>query len=497
MDGAMSGKRKMRRDLNEEAFNTLAGVYRKWQESPHVGERETARNLFEKAAVDHGMSVKELADAVQAYITAWAKKPARQFGQSNQSTPPPPGSQDTPPSFAEAIDALREMIQSFAVLPKHADLIVALWAAHTLVYRYFPHTPRLVLSSAEPESGKTTVLNALAVICNNGKHFGEVSPAGIFQHIDAMAGNATLLIDEADACDFKSNSKMRSIYNEGHRRDGSVLRGSASGQPRSYQIFAPMACGGIDIDMSFARSMLGRSIVFLLLPATPAESAALQKLGDPNIRRQLELFHLALSEWAQRVERREIRLNTNPKMPRELRNRVADNWRPLLGVADAASPELGALARKVAVAISGGQRPISPGVIMIFDCRTAFDSHRVDRIFSRDIVEDFVANPNDIYRGDYERWRGKNGDRPPRRLTPGALAEALKRYGIFPRSVRLPGKRETAKGYHRGDFGKLWKIWADAWKAFCDGNGNQDQNDDDGQSDQPATLRLIRGGHHD
>jgi len=173
-------------------------------------------------------------------------------------------------------------------------------------------------------------------------------------------------------------------------------------------------------------------------------------------------------------------------MPRELRSRPADNWRSLLSIADAASPEFGALARKAAVAILGRQRPISAGVTTLFDFRAAFDSHG-DRIFSRDIVEDFVANPNDSYRGDYLRWRGKKGDEPARRQTPATLAEALRRYEIFPRSTRLPGKRNTAKGYHAADFERAWTIWADAWKA------NQDQNNDDGQSDQPAKLRLIHG----
>jgi hypothetical protein len=43
---------------------------------------------------------------------------------------------------------------------------------------------------------------------------------------------------------------------------------------------------------------------------------------------------------------RQCRLNLDPPMPEELRNRAADNWRPLLSIADACSPAWGKSARE-------------------------------------------------------------------------------------------------------------------------------------------------------
>ena len=150
------------------------------------------------------------------------------------------------------------------------------------------------------------------------------------------------------------------------------------------------------------------------------------------------------------------------------------------------SPELGALARKVAVAMSKGRRSISPGITLLFDSRAAFDEHHVDRFRSADLVRHFLENVGDVYRGEYEQWRGKNGDLSPRRLSQTALADTLARYSIFPRTIRFgPGKRDTAKGYFRADFEKAWRTWASHWKG-------QDQDDQ-----TTTSLRVIRGDRRD
>ena len=54
----------------------------------------------------------------------------------------------------------------------------------------------------------------------------------------------TLLLDEGDNLGLFSNHVLRSVFNAGHRRGGSITR-FISGRPRKYSVFAPLATAAI------------------------------------------------------------------------------------------------------------------------------------------------------------------------------------------------------------------------------------------------------------
>jgi hypothetical protein len=60
---------------------------------------------------------------------------------------------------AELLDRVAEFLGRFSVFPdQHCAPTLALWYAHTHAVQHFYTTPRLILDSAEPGSGKTRVL---------------------------------------------------------------------------------------------------------------------------------------------------------------------------------------------------------------------------------------------------------------------------------------------------------------------------------------------------
>src|SRR5262249_44581177 len=155
----------------------------------------------------------------------------------------------------------------------------------------------------------------------------------------------------------------------------------------------------------------------------------------------------------------EVRLEQDPVMPTGLNNRLADNWRPLLAIADTFGPEWGRLAREAAVAFAREHHDENAQVLLLQDIRDVFDARDVDRLFSAALVDAL----NNIEDAMWSEWRGLHGNQQPRCLSPGELARLLAPFGVRPRTIWLlprgPDSR-SAKGYYRAQF-------VQAWASFC------------------------------
>src|SRR5262249_42948402 len=82
----------------------------------------------------------------------------------------------------------------------------------------------------------------------------------------------------------------------------------------------------------------------------------------------------------------------DPTIPEALNDRAADNWRPLLGIAELAGAEWLKRAREAACVLSGdGHDVASVNVELLRDIRTAFGDDAVIR--SADLVAALAADP--------------------------------------------------------------------------------------------------------
>ena len=104
-------------------------------------------------------------------------------------------------------------------------------------------------------------------------------------------------------------------------------------------------------------------------------------------------------------------------MPAGVFNRVADNWRPLLAIADAAGGNWPERARRACMAAAEVPAEQSVGVILLGDIQAIFAEKGVDRLPSDDLVKAL----NEIEGHPWAEWRG-------RPLTSHALARLLKKY---------------------------------------------------------------------
>ena len=79
---------------------------------------------------------------------------------------------------------------------EHCAPTLALWYAHTHAIEQFYVTPRLVLDSAEPGSGKTRVLEVAQYLVRAPEMTISATPAALFRLVSM--GPITILFDEVD-----------------------------------------------------------------------------------------------------------------------------------------------------------------------------------------------------------------------------------------------------------------------------------------------------------
>jgi Protein of unknown function (DUF3631) len=171
----------------------------------------------------------------------------------------------------------------------------------------------------------------------------------------------TLLVDEGDNLDLANTPDLRAVINSGHHRDGQICRATGT-----FYTFAPLAMAAIGL---LSLPFMHRSVVIAM-----ERSPVILSRFDP---------HTIVFDWA-----RGCTLDTDPEMPAALRNRVADNWRPLISIADACGAGWGERARKAAIVLSDDQEE-DIGVILLTDIRNGSD-----RLASAVIVNELNELPD-------------------------------------------------------------------------------------------------------
>jgi putative DNA primase/helicase len=341
---------------------------------------------------------------------------------------------------AALLDSLRQVFRRYIVLPKGADVALPLWVLHAWTFDSGEISPFIVLVSPVKRCGKTSVLILLYYLTPRSELASNISPSAIFRYIEEM--RPTLLIDEADAF-LKDNEELRGILNSGHTKAAAnVIRNievNGEHKPRRFSTWAPKAIATI---RSLADTLEDRAVIVQLQRKTPG--AKVERLR----RRDNEWFAALRSHAARWAADNFAKLaDPDPQIPNALNDRAADNWRPLLAIADLAGGEWPQLARQACLTLSGETPEESLGVMLLADCRPAFGDDNVIR--SVDLVTKLSADPERPW-AEYNR-----GGKP---ITQRQVARLLGAFGIISETVRLVG-RPDAKGYKRAHFEEAWAVY--------------------------------------
>jgi hypothetical protein len=362
-------------------------------------------------------------------------------------------------SGAELLADTVAMIQRYLVLPDGSAEILAVWAVHTHCYDCFAISPRLAITSAEKGCGKTTLLDVLACLVARPLPTSNATVAAIFRVVEV--GKPTILMDEADTF-LKDNDELRGILNTGHRRSGFVLRCVGDEhEPRMFSTWAPAAIAAIG---KIPDTLEDRSVACRMRRRKPTERV--QNFRSDRVE-QFTVLARKMARWA--VDNEQTLRAADPDVG-ELQNRVADNWRPLLAVADVAGGEWPERIRAIVAAAMAARAEQSVRVELLIDIKAAFETKDMDRMFSEDLVAYLVS----LEGRPWVEW--KNG----KPLTKASLARLLNPFEVCPDQVRIGAT--TRKGYHLRQFKDAFDRYTPSQtettkQAYCRSDNSHFQNE--------------------
>jgi hypothetical protein len=413
----MAGK-----DWLDRAFDLHARLGSTFQ-----AEREAAQRKLIKLLNSKGRTWNDLPELLEVV----RKRRAPPIPPQAPAPPPPT---DEPLAGRDLFNGIRAVLRQYLSLEEDEYVVCTLWPMHTYVCRRFMHTPRLVLSSALRGCGKTTGLDVLKSIVACPQKSDNLTAASFirFTNMGDSTWGPTVLIDEVDNLALLTNPFFRASLNSGHRQGGSIQR-TIQNVATTFRTFAPVVLAGIgSVPLPLAR----RSLV-IHLKRDPQAPLRLKRFDGLDVE-QIEMFamisaHLAV--WA-----KDCVLASDPPMPPELTGSQCDNWRVLIGIADACGPEIGELAQEVAVRMSQDLDEDFE-VLLLRDIRDLFDQKRINRLASAAIVEHLNLLPH----GLWSDWRGKDDTEAPRPLTAAIMAKLLASFRIRPTTIWPVGRNADSK----------------------------------------------------
>jgi putative DNA primase/helicase len=129
-------------------------------------------------------------------------------------------------------------------------------------------------------------------------------------------------------------------------------------------------------------------------------------------------------------------------------NRSADNWRPLISIADLAGHEWPDTARQLATTAAVNKHNDVASVLLLHAIRKMFDEKNADRLASGDIV-------NRLTNTEGSPWPEY---RYGKAISMNQVANLLKEHKIQSKQIRF-GPTTTGKGYMREDFKDAFKRY--------------------------------------
>jgi hypothetical protein len=141
------------------------------------------------------------------------------------------------------LDELRNHFRRYVVLPKEADVALALWVLHTWVFDCFDITPYLAITSPTPRCGKTVLMTMLHWLCCRGKKSDSMSRAVIYRSVDVE--KPTLILDEVNWITGLDDERAN-IVNGGFERNGYAETCEGEGaaiKPKRWSTYCPKALG--------------------------------------------------------------------------------------------------------------------------------------------------------------------------------------------------------------------------------------------------------------
>lgn len=342
-----------------------------------------------------------------------------------------------PVDGAAMLEDIYQLLARYVIADRETLRAASLWAALTWFAEYATVLPLAVITAPEKGCGKSTLLTALAKLACRPLYASNITPAAIFRAIEKWL--PTLLIDEADTF-AKDNEELRGVINAGHTREtATIVRVVESGgeyEPRAFSVWGPKAMAGIG---NMPETIMSRAIVLTMRRKMPDENAENLRHCD---RAAFYDVKRRLARWSD--DNGDTFATLRPVLE-GIHNRDADNWEPLLALADIAGGEWPKIARHAAIKLTGSDEEApSLNEELLNDIKTVLERTKADRISTVTLLEELCKD-------DESAWATYNHGRP---VTARQLAKRLGGFGIKPKPLRVG--LDVVKGYTSEQFREVF-----------------------------------------
>jgi hypothetical protein len=339
------------------------------------------------------------------------------------------------------LEDLCDVFDRHVVLSPSACLACALWTLHAHAHNASAHSPILDISSPTKRCGKTQLLATISLLVPKQLSAANVTAAVVFRAIDLW--HPTLLIDEVDTF-LADKSDLRGVLNSGHTKSSAyVLRCVGDDSvPQQFSTWCPKVFAHIGrVDPTLE----DRSVRITLRRRLKTETIERIPKKDPyaDLRRKCARFAADNFKHLEEAE---------PRIPKALNDRAADNWRPLLAIAEACGWE--EEARDAALRLSEIDDDETDAIVLLNDLAYLFDREERENpssvsMSSADIVTQLAAMED-------RKWPEYRSGKP---ITPAQLAELLKPFKIYPRKVQDRHRGRQVQGYRFDQFDATFRRY--------------------------------------
>jgi putative DNA primase/helicase len=336
-----------------------------------------------------------------------------------------------PVDATAVLDECAAKLRKYVVIQPHQLAVAVLWNAHAWLYDHDvpTHSPILAATSAEADSGKSTLVVVVGRMAPRFSLNIEITGPTLYRVVDAT--KPTLGLDEADDL-FSRRGDLKHIVNSGWTRGAKIPRQVNVGGVWTTAYFDPFTPKAIALlGRTLPPATRTRCIELRMLPKRHDEKvASFNQLDDVEfavLRRKFARF--AIDNAATLKE-------AKPIIPAGLNNRAEANWKLPLAIAELAGGDWPKRAREAAERLTRGGRRPSDGVLLLARFKEIFASCK--EITSVAVQAKLREDPTDI-------WVEYSGGRP---ITQRQIALLLDAYDIQPTNV---GPKRL-KGYRAEDF---------------------------------------------
>jgi hypothetical protein len=454
----------------EQKFKHLYDLY--LDESTTQGERDSAQRKWREWLKRHN---KKSSD-----IPLILAKAVKDDDAANPHPPPPdprdhgaasPGDHVFDDADHDPATMIEEFVRLYLAMREHALVVFVLSIAATHVYEKFSIASRVLFTSEDPDSGKSTALEIARSLMYRANEESFATAAAIRDHLGrtlaADSASCSVALDEGDLLDAKARAALLLLWNLGHAK-GAKHSLMAGGHKKLTNLFAPMFAAGLGRILGPAQ--LSRTFVLRMRPYDEKTKPELDwwapgEEGDTAESRKetIDTFYLYLRYWAATRK-----FGLQPRMPAGIIRRAADNFRSLLSVADVCGGDWPRRAREALVTLVKETTDDQPKAIILRHGRLLFERLETDELevglFNRELRK--LSEPE----FDWNRYRGPTGNRSEHSISISEQGRLLapkvrsQTKWSTPRSQRKPG--DCKRVLLRSEFEAASKTEATSAQVF-------------------------------